>query len=57
MPTTVKFECKGKHPYNNRDEAQADIYLRIAESQGGVIDLRAYKCRYCKKWHLTSTPH
>jgi len=31
-----------------------DIYLRIVESAGGVVDLRPYKCKYCKAWHLTS---
>lgn len=44
-----------KHPYDTKREAQADIYLRIAESAGGVVDLRPYRCKHCKKWHLTSS--
>jgi hypothetical protein len=30
------------------------IAMMIKESLGGVVELRPYKCRKCRKYHLTS---
>lgn len=54
MVSKIKIECMGKHSYNKKDDAMYEIYRRIYESAGGVIELRPYKCKFCKKWHLTS---
>jgi len=57
MSTTAKsskFECRGKHRYESKRDVLIDIQIRIADSYGGVVDLRPYKCKYCKSWHMTS---
>lgn len=57
MSTTAKptkWECRGKHRYKSRKECWIDIQIRIAESYGGVVDLKPYKCKFCKDWHMTS---
>lgn len=49
-----KFQCNNKRQYSNKDEAREEIYRIITESYGGAVNLRYYKCKYCKKYHLTS---
>jgi hypothetical protein len=50
-----KWECKQKKQYSSKDEASAEIYRIINDSFGGAVPLRYYKCKYCKKYHLTSS--
>jgi len=50
-----KWECKNKKQYASKHEASEEIYRIMTESAGGAVDLRYYKCKYCKKYHLTST--
>lgn len=50
-----KFECRGKRQYDSRDSANKDIYDMMVESLQNTTFLRSYKCKYCKKWHLTSS--
>lgn len=49
--------CTGKTRY--RDEAAATAALRAiapwGEADSGAA-LRAYRCDYCGRWHLTSRP-
>ncbi len=52
--TESKFECKGKKPYDSKDEANKEIYRMMVESLFNTTFLRSYKCKYCHKWHLTS---
>jgi hypothetical protein len=47
MPRNVKKSCSDKVRYLNQEEA-----LKAAR---GEIN-RAYPCRFCKGWHLTSKP-
>jgi hypothetical protein len=49
-----KFECNNKHEYPSKDEAYKAAYSLLRES-GGASILRPYKCKYCKKFHLTSS--
>lgn len=49
-----KFECNGKTCYSSKEEANQEINRMMTESFGGVGDLRCYKCKYCKSYHLTS---
>jgi predicted Zn-ribbon and HTH transcriptional regulator len=49
-----KFGCNGKQRYKNKIDALSDIYRRMNESAGGCVDLRPYKCKSCKGFHLTS---
>jgi len=50
-----KWECKNKRQYTSKEEAGAAINRMNQESYGGVTDLRFYKCKFCKKFHLTSS--
>ena len=45
--------CSSKNRYATRDEAQDAIAACAAHGRGG---LSAYRCPYCKGWHLTSHP-
>ena len=49
-----KFVCKTKRQFSTRSEALDEIRRLIEESFGGVVDLRPYKCKYCRFYHLTS---
>ena len=51
----TKWECKNKKQYSSKQSANAEIYRVTIESAGGVVDLRCYKCKFCKKFHLTSS--
>jgi hypothetical protein len=50
-----KFECKGKRQYDTKIEVMKEIHRMMEESYGGFGFLRPYRCKYCKKWHLTSS--
>ena len=50
-----KWECKNKKQYPSKHEASSEIYRIMKESYGGAVDLRYYKCKYCKFFHLTSS--
>lgn len=52
----LAMDRKPKHQYESREDAYREINRLINESAGGVVGLRAYKCKHCKKWHLTSFP-
>lgn len=54
-PNNSKFECKGKRQYDSKKEIMKDILRMMNESYGGFGFLRPYRCKYCKKWHLTSS--
>lgn len=43
-----------KLSYESKEEAL--IAASRAGRQGETVALRAYRCRYCGKWHLTSKP-
>jgi hypothetical protein len=49
-----KFECKGKQRFEFKNEALEAIAAMMKETFGGVVDLRPYKCKHCKGFHLTS---
>jgi len=53
-------QCKGKRVYRTEADARRVLYVawRNAISQGKNRDLpcRAYSCKFCHKWHLTSKP-
>ncbi len=53
--TRTRFECKGKRPYDTKAEVMKDIFRMMKESYGGFGFLRPYRCKYCKKWHFTSS--
>ena len=46
--------CKGKVRYSTKDEAYLAIYNHMVEARWGNTPIRAYKCKYCKGFHLTS---
>jgi hypothetical protein len=50
----TKFECKDKKRFSTKEQANEHIYTLVMESLGGVIELRPYKCKHCKGYHLTS---
>jgi hypothetical protein len=50
-----KLICRGKKPYDSRDDAMRVIKEMMDDSYGGVVGLRPYKCKHCKKFHLTSS--
>ena len=50
-----KFGCKGKRRYNMKDDAHIEILRLMNEALVGTTNLRAYKCKHCKGWHLTSS--
>ena len=50
-----KFICKTKRQFSTRSDALDEIKRLVDESFGGVVELRPYKCKYCKKFHLTSS--
>ena len=45
--------CESKNRYSSQSEAR----LAIAScAEHGTTGLHAYRCPYCKGWHLTSKP-
>jgi hypothetical protein len=50
-----KKECRVKKQYDTKYDASREIYRLMVESAGGISNLRYYKCRFCKKFHLTSS--
>jgi len=50
--------CTGKRRF--KDEAAAHEALVVMDPWGredeGAPPLRAYRCDYCRRWHLTSQP-
>jgi hypothetical protein len=51
----TKMGCRNKDPYDSRDDAMRAIKQMMDDSCGGVVGLRPYKCKHCKKFHLTSS--
>lgn len=50
----TKWECRNKQRFISKEDAEEEIYIYKEESLGGITELRPYKCKYCKGWHLTS---
>jgi hypothetical protein len=50
---TSELPCAEKMVFNTRKQAQATA--TAADWQYGAT-LKAYKCRYCHLWHLSSQP-
>jgi hypothetical protein len=46
------ISCDGKIKYESKDQANQSAYVLMAESAGGEL-VRSYRCKKCKKWHLT----
>jgi len=47
--------CRGKRRY--RDEKSAQLIVReAASSRNRYVPIRAYYCRDCNGWHLSSRP-
>ncbi|MGI6590902.1 MAG: hypothetical protein ACOX1O_04725 [Eggerthellaceae bacterium] len=46
--------CTSKNRYDSLEEARATIAWCADHGRRG---LQAYRCPYCKGWHLTSHPH
>ena len=46
--------CEDKRRYTSKDDALKSISSMMNESLGGTVDLRPYKCKKCKGYHLTS---
>ena len=46
--------CENKRRYTSKDDALKSIASMMNESLGGTVDLRPYKCKKCKGYHLTS---
>lgn len=42
--------CVGKNPYDTKEEAE-DKKHKCFAFRG--VELRAYQCDFCQKWHLT----
>lgn len=55
MQRKIQRECKSKHRYPNRSEAENSVkqYNAASAPHGGTI-LRAYECIWCRGWHRTS---
>jgi hypothetical protein len=49
-----ELPCAEKMVFDSRDQAQAAA--TAADWQHGAT-LKAYKCRYCHLWHLSSQPN
>jgi hypothetical protein len=50
-----KFVCGSKRKFSSRGDAYDEIKRLKYESCGGVDELRVYRCKHCKRWHLTSS--
>ena len=48
------YNLCGKFEYTSKTDAMKEIARIVKESFGGAMDLRAYRRKQCKKWHLTS---
>jgi len=46
--------CENKRRYPSKNDALKAIASMMNESLGGTVDLRPYKCKKCKGYHLTS---
>lgn len=51
MPDQEELPCAGKMVFNTQKEAQA---VGLAADWQHGASLKAYKCRYCHLWHLSS---
>ena len=51
METTEELPCKDKLTFDS--EAAAKAEANVVEWRRGT-KLKAYKCRYCQLWHLSS---
>lgn len=49
---TLQLPCEDKLVFNSKDEAEATALA--ADWQHGN-KLKAYQCRHCKLWHLSSS--
>lgn len=45
----------GKLGYAKRDDAAAAAHRRLGSKREPPALLRIYRCRYCQRYHLTST--
>jgi hypothetical protein len=52
-PTETALPCAGKLVFDTK--MAADTAANVAAYQRGLT-LRAYRCRYCGLWHLSSQP-
>lgn len=46
--------CKQKVRYRDRIAALMALATLRHQDKAGHIETRAYRCRYCRGWHLTS---
>ncbi|HEX5395301.1 MAG TPA: hypothetical protein VFW52_03065 [Candidatus Saccharimonadales bacterium] len=53
MTETDKLPCADKLAFDSKSEAEAEA--RVVRWRHGNA-LRAYRCRYCGLWHLSSSP-
>jgi len=54
---TYKSEnlCYGKQKYGSRKKAGESAVFLMDDSYGGTGVIKPYKCKKCKKYHLTSS--
>lgn len=48
------FGCKGKRRFKTKDEINREIFRLMEDSFLNTTNLRGYKCKSCKGYHLTS---
>ena len=49
--------CTGKKRYRDEQAAMAALHGVVAWDEAAPDkELRAYRCDYCERWHLTSQP-
>jgi hypothetical protein len=51
---SAALPCADKLVFDTKQ--QADVAANVAQYQRG-LSLKAYKCRYCGLWHLSSQPN
>lgn len=49
----LSFGCKGKLPYDSKEDALEAGCMRLRDPKVDCNLLRAYECQFCKKFHLT----
>lgn len=46
--------CAGKVPHESREAARGQ--LRSLFRRNGAVRMRAYRCPFCKSWHVGHLP-
>lgn len=49
----LSFGCKGKLPYDSKEDALEAGCMRLRDPKVDCNLLRAYECQFCHRFHLT----